>query len=112
MAGIRYWFEVMKPLDMMIGVGATYGNAQFMNTYFGVSSSDAAKTGLKRFDADSGFRDVNASLAAVFHFSMNWHLAAGIKYFNLINDAADSPIVDDRGSANQAVAGLGVAYSW
>ena len=111
-AGARYWVPVSKPVDLQVGVGATYGNSQYMNTYFGVSSEDAARTGLNRFSADSGFRDVNAQVAGVFHLSMNWHLGAGVKYFGLMSDASDSPIVDQRGSSNQWVYGIGVAYSW
>lgn len=111
-AGARYWYPVSKPVDLQIGVGTTYGNSQYMDTYFGVDSEDSRDSGLKKFTADEGFRDVNAQLAAVFHFSANWHLGAGIKYFGLIGDASDSPLVDGRGDANQFVYGLGVAYSW
>ena len=111
-AGARYWLQISKPMDMQIGVGANYGNSQYMNTYFGVNSDDARDSGLKKFTADEGFRDVNAQLALVFHFSKSWHVGAGIKYFYLTEDAGDSPIVDDRGDANQLVGGLGIAYSW
>jgi outer membrane protein len=111
-AGARYWYPVSKPIDLQIGVGANYGNSQYMDTYFGVSSEDARHSGLKKFEADEGFRDINAQVGAVIHFSMNWHLAAGVKYFGLISDASDSPIVDKRGDANQFVFGLGLAYSW
>ena len=112
MAGVRYWYPISKPLDLLVGVGATYGDSNYMDTYFGVSSDDVAKTGLKRFEAGDGFRDVNAQVAAVFHLSMDWHIGVGVKYFNLIEDAADSPIVDKRGDANQLIYGIGVAYSW
>jgi outer membrane protein len=112
MAGARYWYPINKPIDVLIGLGTTYGNSQFMDTYFGVDSIDAATTGLARFDADSGFRDVNIPAAIVFHYSVNWHFAAGVKYFILLDDASDSPITDDRGSSDQVFAGLGVAYSW
>ena len=88
------------------------GNSQFMNTYFRVDSADAAVTGLKQFDAGIGLRDINIPAALVFHYSENWHLAAGFKYFRLVSDASDSPITNDRGSADQLLAGLGVAYSW
>jgi outer membrane protein len=112
MAGVRYWYPINKPLDVLIGLGTTYGNSDFMNTYFGVSSADVAKSGLSRFDAGSGFRDINIPVALVFHYSMNWHVAAGFKYCKLLDDASDSPITDLRGSDNQLIAGLGVAYSW
>jgi outer membrane protein len=111
-AGARYWYPVSKPIDLQIGVGTTYGNSQYMDTYFGVTSDDARDSGLKKFSADEGFRDVNAQIGMVFHFSMNWHMAAGFKYFGLIGDASDSPLVDGRGDANQFVYGIGLAYSW
>ncbi|MDH4230456.1 MAG: MipA/OmpV family protein [Nitrospirota bacterium] len=111
-AGARYWLPVSKPIDVQVGVGATYGSSDYMETYFGVSSKDAAASGLKEFKADSGLRDWNAQLAAVFHFSMSWHMGVGVKYFGLMDDASDSPIVDDRGSSNQWVYGIGLAYSW
>jgi len=111
-AGARYWFPVSMPIDLQIGVGANYGNSQYMNTYFGVNSEDSRDSGLKQFVADEGFRDVNAQLAMVFHFSKSWHMGVGLKYFYLVEDAGDSPIVDDRGDANQLVGGLGIAYSW
>jgi len=112
MAAARYWYPISRPIDVLVGVGATYGNSDYTDKYFGVSSTDAARTGLSQYKADSGFRDVNAQLAAVFHFSINWHLGAGVKYFNLMDDAADSPIVKDRGSRDQFVYGVGLAYSW
>ncbi|MFZ2197119.1 MAG: MipA/OmpV family protein [Thermodesulfovibrionales bacterium] len=112
LASARYWFPVSRPIDLLFGVGATYGNGQYMDKYFGVSTTDAATTGLSHFEAEDGFRDVNAQFAAVFHFSESWHVGAGVKYFNLMSDASDSPIVDDRGDSSQFVYGLGVAYSW
>jgi len=111
-AGARYWYPVSRPIDLQVGVGATYGSSDYMNTYFGVSSKDSARSGLSLYTADSGFRDWNAQLAGVFHFSMNWHMGAGVKYFGLLSDAKDSPIVKDRGSENQWVYGIGLAYSW
>jgi len=112
MASVRYWYPINRPMDVLIGLGATYGNSDFMNTYFGVSSADAGRTGLSQFDAGSGFRDINIPASLVFHFSEQWHLAAGVKYFKLLDDAADSPITDLRGSDTQLIAGLGLAYSW
>jgi outer membrane protein len=112
MASMRYWYPISRPIDLLFGVGATYGSSDYMDKYFGVSTTDAARTGLPYFQADSGMRDVNGTVAAVFHFSESWHVGFGIKYFGLMGDASDSPIVDQRGSSNQWVYGIGVAYSW
>lgn len=43
---------------------------------------------------------------------MDWHLAVGAKYFRLLDDAQDSPVVDNRGERDQWIAGLGFAYGW
>ena len=56
---------------------------------------------------------LEASIASmIFSLSPNWHLAGGLIYSRLVGDAADSPVTDDRGSANQFFAGLGIAYAW
>jgi len=109
---VRLWLPVSKPLDLQVGVGTTYGNSQYMDTYFGVNERDAARTGLDYYESGSDFRDVNGQVAGVYQLSKNWKLLAVVKYFYLLDEASDSPVVDDRGSRSQLMAGLGGAYSW
>jgi len=109
---VRLWFPVSKPLDLQVGVGTTYGNSQYMDTYFGVSERDAARTGLDYYESGSDFRDVNGQIAGVYQLSKSWKLLGVVKYFYLLDEAADSPVVDDRGSKSQLMAALGGAYSW
>ena len=63
-----------------------------------------------RQKADSHMARLNT--AAVFHLSESWHIAAGAQWRPLLDDAADSPIVEDRGDKNQWIYGIGAAYSW
>jgi MipA family protein len=107
-----FWAPVHKMVDVTIGGGCTYASDNYMNTYFGVSQKDSERTGLPGFKASAGFRDVRINPGAVVHLSPDWHVAAGIQYRRLLDDAESSPVVDDRGSANQWIMGLGVAYSW
>jgi outer membrane protein len=109
---VKYWYPINKKNDFMIGIGTTYGNSDYMSTYFGVSSADAARTGLSQFNADSGFRDIHIPVGLVYHYSMQWHFIGGLKYLALLDDASDSPVVDDRGDSSQIIAGVGVGYSW
>lgn len=108
----RYWYPVHKAVDVSLAVGGTYADDHYMSTYFGVDQRDSDKTGLDIFDAESGVKNFDLSPAVVVHLSMDWHLAFGAKYFRLLDDAEDSPVVDDRGDRDQWIAGLGVAYSW
>ena len=49
---------------------------------------------------------------AIFSLSPKWHVAGGIIYSKLLEDASDSPVVDERGSSDQLYVGVGVAYAW
>jgi outer membrane protein len=108
----RYFQPVARPLTLSIGASLTYGSGDYMETYFGVDAADAASSGLSTFDADSGFRDLRVPVIAIFSFSENWHVAGGVIYSRLLGDAADSPVVGDRGSKNQFFVGAGLAYAW
>ena len=90
----------------------TWGSDNYMDTYFGVSSPDSIKSGLPVFAASSGMRDARGWLVGMFHFNRNWHLAGGVTYSRLLGDAADSPVVSERGSENQWVFGVGLLYGW
>ena len=109
---VRYWRPLSKSLDFGIGVGYTYASEDYMSTYFDVDARDASASGLARFDAEAGTKDLTVTPKFVFHFSKQWHLGLGFRYKLLIGDAADSPVVDVQGSKNQFLAGLGLIYSW
>jgi outer membrane protein len=111
-AGARYFQPVTRPLTLSIGATVTYGSSDYMQTYFGVDSNNAARSGLSQFSAGSGLRDVRIPVMAIYSLSPNWHLSGGLIYSRLLGDASDSPVVDDRGSSDQLYAGLGVAYAW
>lgn len=76
-----------------------------------LDSDNAARSGLTEFNAGSGLRDVRIPVMAVFSLSPKWHIAGGLIYSEILDDASDSPIVDERGSSDQLFAGLGVAYA-
>ena len=111
-AGARYFRPVSRPLTLVGGLSASYGSDDYTSTYFSVSPEESERTGLSAFDAGSGFRDVRANAMAIFSFSPNWHVGAGVIYSRLVGDAADSPVVDDRGSADQVFAGAAIGYAW
>jgi outer membrane protein len=108
----NYYFQVHKAVDLILGAGINYADENYMQTYFGVDKVDAGRTGLPEFETDSGFLMARLNVGAVMHLSYQWHIAAGLQYRPLLDDASDSPVVDDRGDSNQWLYGLGVAYSW
>jgi outer membrane protein len=89
---VRYFQPVAKPLTLSVGFSATYGSTDYMQTYFGVDAVNAARSGLSRFDADAGFRDMRFPIMAIFSFSPKWHLAGGVIFSRLLEDASESPV--------------------
>ncbi len=108
----RYWYPVHQMVDVTLGVGASYASANYMNTYFGVNQRDSERSGLPVFEAKSGLKDFRVIPGVVVHLSPDWHVGAGVRYSKLLNDAKDSPVVKDRGSSDQWIAGLAVGYSF
>ncbi len=111
-ASLHYWHPLAIWLDFGLVGGIVYGSKDYNDTYFGVSASDAARSGLSSFSADAGFKDVRLAPMLVAHFSRDWHLGMGVMIKQMLGDAADSPLVDDRGSETQFLAGASVIYSW
>jgi MipA family protein len=108
----RYWRPVSRAIDIGIGVSGTYGSGAYMDTFFGVTATDSAQSGLPVYSADAGIQSVQFLPMLMVHLSESWHVGVGGRYSRLVSSAADSPIVRDRGSANQFVAGAGIAYAW
>ncbi|MEX1300845.1 MAG: MipA/OmpV family protein [Desulfotignum sp.] len=105
-------YPVTRPVTIAGGAGFTYASDEYTNTYFGVTTIDATASGLPTYTADGGTRDGRVWLSAILSMSLKWHFAAGVMYSRLLGDAADSPIVKDRGSENQWIYGFGVIYAW
>ena len=108
----RYWRPLGKMFDLVLGVGMQLADNKYTNKYFGVSASDSSLSGLPFYDAGGGVANFRAMPGVVMHLSQHWHLAAGVRYERIVGDAEDSPVVAIAGSADQWIAGLGVAFSW
>lgn len=104
---------VVKPLGRWTlggGVAATWADGDYTSAFFDVSSADAAATGLPAYAASGGLLDVGVSLFASYAVSEHWAVDALAGYTLVEGDAADSPIVAERGRAGQPFAGLGLTY--
>ncbi|MEN1729710.1 MAG: MipA/OmpV family protein, partial [Pseudomonadota bacterium] len=61
---------------------------------------------------EGGFNSVEVTLFGNYALNDRWGLFGVVSYQRLLSDAADSPIVDDEGSANQFLAGIGIGYNF
>ena len=110
-SAVGMW-PLVKFMSIAGGMGITWADKGFMKTYFGVDDSNALASGLSSYNPGSGMRDARAYLGLIFHLSEKWHFGFGGMYTRYLETAADSPVVDDRGSANNWTGGGGVMYAW
>jgi outer membrane scaffolding protein for murein synthesis (MipA/OmpV family) len=105
------WIAPLSPrllVTTRFGIGLM--SDAFADAYFSVSAASAEASGLPTYAAAGGIMDVGASGSASYALSRHWALSGVVSYRRLLGDAGSSPIVEDAGSANQAVAALGVGY--
>ena len=110
---VNYFHPFSERLLANIGLGLAWGSDDFADTYFGVNGSDIAlypSLHGKPYKADGGLMGVRVPFGLTTPLSKQWMLSAGGRYERLVNDPADSPVVDQRGDANQWLFGVGAAY--
>jgi outer membrane scaffolding protein for murein synthesis (MipA/OmpV family) len=107
-----YHIQVNDELEFKLGAHLTWASEDYMDEYFGVRGSESVKSGLSKFNASSGFKDTGIGLTGHYMFNQKWGLLGNVSYTRMLNDAEDSPLVDDVGDKNQYEAVLAVTYSF
>jgi outer membrane scaffolding protein for murein synthesis (MipA/OmpV family) len=91
---------------------------KYAEYYFSISPAESLLTGgvLSPFNADGGMKNWKTGL--LLNQSITGDLLHGLsvfgvgQYSRLVGDFKRSPIVSDRGSANQWLGALGLAYTF
>jgi outer membrane protein len=107
--GVETTQQVTTRTTVVARVGTTFGSEEYMQTYFGVTPAQAARSraGLPVYFADAGIKDVFVALGATMNLSDRWLLKAGGRYGRLLGEAADSPVIETE---NQLSGVLGLGY--
>ncbi|MCA1370740.1 MipA/OmpV family protein [Bradyrhizobium sp. BRP14] len=77
------------------GASATFADDNHMESYFGVTAAQSARSGLRQYDAGAGLKRVDLEASVTYMATENWLVRgrAGVGF--LTGDAKDSPIVQD-----------------
>ncbi len=104
------------------GPRVTLQSTAAVSPYFSISPAQSAATAvlasttglppLPAYAASGGLYSYGAGTQALYRFDPQWEVRTFIEYERLTGSAADSPLVIQRGSANQLTYGLGVSYSF
>ena len=84
-----------------------FANAEYNQRWFGVTPTQSFDSGLPVFTPRGGVKDVGLHGSATHFFSQHLLLRALVSFKDIVGDAANSPIVQDR---TQVVVGVGLAY--
>lgn len=94
----KFGANVSQRYDRFIlsaGASATLADDNHMESYFGVTSEQSARSGLSQYDAGAGLKRFDVEASVTYMATGNWLIRgqAGVGF--LTGDAADSPIVQD-----------------
>lgn len=93
----RVGVEATQPISEQLFLGASasavFADENHMQAYFGVSTEQAARSGLARYDAGAGLKRADFSLSATYSINRNWIVRGEAQVGVLLGDAADSPVV-------------------
>ena len=110
------WIGSQMPLTERISLSAgtrvTWASGAYMRANFGITPRQSAASGLPVFRASGGIKDVGARVKVRYRLLESWRINSSIAYVRLLGDAADSPLVRERGSPNQFIWSLSAQYSF
>lgn len=112
-AGIDYIYTGQR-WNFSIGPRYGFGDARYMDTYFGVTPTEAARSPFltQPYEPGAGARYGGVEAAVARQWTRRIRTVFDVGYHRLVNKAADSPVVDIAGSRNQFTAGIGATYSF
>lgn len=113
---IAFSTPLSQTLYVSASASAEWAGDGYADYYYSISPAESVDSGLAIHEADGGLKEWKLGLTALSAFSGDlthgWALFASGSYSHLLGDFADSPLVDDRGSASQWMAAVGLAYTF
>jgi outer membrane protein len=103
---------VTTQLTFSAGPRVTYVTAEANRPYFSITVLQSLNSGLPVFDAKGGVYSYGGGAQVRYEWNRQWATHVFVEYERLTGDAANSPLVVQRGSPNQVTAGLGITYSF
>jgi outer membrane protein len=103
---------VTPKLTLSAGPRLTLVTADANDPYFSVDPTQSAKSGLPVYAAGGGVQSYGFGAQARYQFTPKWESHLFLEYAHLSGDAANSPLVLQRGSTEQIQVGLGASYAF
>ena len=102
--GGDYSIEMGAHWRVGLGAGISLANAEYLQSFFGVTAAQAAASGYRAHAPGAGVRDGRVSLSLTYMASPRVSVTAGVTASALLGDAADSPLVRKKTSVQGLLA--------
>ena len=107
--GLKFTLLDTSSDTLEISAKANFGDARFMNTYYGVNGRQSAATGFAKFNTGGGLYSYDSGLSWTHSFNENWSGYANVTYNRLTSKVKNSPVVKCSNSTDFA---FGVFYTF
>ena len=101
-----------KQSVISFGPTASFSDDSYASTFFDVSTAQSAASGISEYDADGGLMSYGLHASAFVPLNQNLAIVGFAAFDQLTGDVGDSSIVQERGSEEQATAGLVLNYTF
>jgi MipA family protein len=107
--GLDLPLQLSDALTVSVSPNLQWADAEYTQTYFGVTAAQAARTGFRPFKAKGGVKSVGLNLGVGYKLDKQWSVNAGVSLSTLRGDASLSPIVQKK---NQSSLSAGFLYDF
>lgn len=104
------FYDVTGAVRISGGPRVSFASSDYFDTYYGVSGSESAASGLPEYEPGSGFESAGVGGAITWKATDKVTASLFGEYARLVGPAADSPLVKERGSENQFTFGVSSTY--
>lgn len=113
-ASLGYGGRLSERWLFSLGPSITWASENYMQSFFGITPTQGARAGYAPYSPNAGVKDVGFGGTLTWRVTDQAAVTAIAEVKELLNDAADSPLVERAGNSTQAFVGLALSYrfSW
>jgi len=100
------------PLFVAVGPKINFADDNYNQAFYGITAQQSGASGLAEFQADSGILSYGVGGSLIMPLTYKTAITLFGSYDRLTGDAAGSPLIRERGSADQFFGGAAIAYKF
>lgn len=99
------------PILLSAGPRVSLVTSKVNRAFFGVDPVQSAASALPVYNPSGGLQEIGMNMTVIYPLNRRLSVVGFLGYGRLLGDAADSPLVRERGSPNEVSGGVFMAYS-